>query len=119
MNETTKKEIKKMEEAGLTVVATQNGQLSHVTGGINTDSNVCDSCSNLIFTPDPDPDDWFRDGDQKAECMLMHATIEDGLERPSEMINIAKPLWCPKLGRKLTDEEQKIANRFLAYDRKR
>ena len=119
MNERTKEEIKKMEDAGIDVVMTEGGRLSHVTGGINTDSNVCDSCNCLFFADDPDPFDWFRSGDQKAVCSEMKAVIADSLERPSEMINLSKPLWCPKLERELTKKEKNIAETRLAFDKKR
>lgn len=108
MDSKMQEEIKQMEEAGITVVATQNGKLIHNTGGINEDSKFCDSCKNLEFRPDPDEDDWFRDEDQKAVCLEMLAVIRGGLERPSEMVNIEKPLWCSKLGRELTQTEKKM-----------
>ena len=72
------------------------------------------SCACLIFAPDPDPYDSFRCNDQKAVCTEMKATIESSLERPSEMINIHKPLWFPKLGRELTAKEKEIAARRLS-----
>lgn len=110
MDEKLKKEIEQYETAGIDAVVTKNGKLVHVTGGINQDSNYCDSCSSLTFAPDPDPYDWFRDGDQKAVCMQMNAIIEGSLERPSEMVNIIKPLWCPTLGRKLSEKESALAD---------
>lgn len=114
MNETKfQKEIREFEEAEIDVVATHNGKLTHVTGGINNSPEVCDSCACLIFAPDPDPDDWFRDNDKKAVCTEMKATIVGSLERPSEMVNIHKPLWCPKLGRELTAKEKEMASRRL------
>lgn len=117
MNETKfQKEIREFEEAGIDVVATYNGKLTHVTGGINNSPEVCDSCACLIFAPDPDPDDWFRDNDKKAVCTEMKATIVGSLERPSEMVNIHKPLWCPKLGRELTAKEKEMASRRLKID---
>ena len=120
MSETKiQKEIREMEEAGLDVVATHNGKLTHVTGGINNSPELCDSCNCLIFAPDPDPDDWFRDNDQKAVCTKMKATIVGSLERPSEMVNIRKPLWCPKLGIELTAKEKRIASKRLKLDQKR
>lgn len=120
MNKTKfQEEIQEFEKAGIDVVATYKGQLTHVTGGINTSPEVCDSCACLIFAPDPDPSDWFRSDDQKAVCTEMNATIEGSLERPSEMVNIRKPLWCPKLGRELTDEEKEMASERLKFDQKR
>ena len=113
MDKNLEKEIREFEKAGIDVVATKNGKLEHVTGGINQSPNVCDSCPNLIFAPDPDPYDFFRDGDQKALCLSMKAAIETGLERPSEMVNILKPIWCPCLGRELTSEEKKHYDSIL------
>ena len=60
------------------------------------ETNYCDSCRFLTFLPDPDPYDWFRDGDQKAVCEKTNETIQGALERPSEMVQIRKPSWCPK-----------------------
>lgn len=107
MDSKIKKEIREFEEAGIDVVATCNGKLEYVTGGINESCNVCDNCEFLRFKPDPDPCDWFRDGDQKAVCLKMEAKIVGALERPSEMVNIEKPIWCPYLGKELSEEEKK------------
>ena len=49
----------------------------------------------------------------KAVCLDVNGVIEGSLERPSEMTNIKKPIWCPKLGRELTEEEKKQADAFL------
>lgn len=114
MNEKMKAEIKELEDAGISVVATHNGKLSYVTGGGNQNENYCDSCSFLAFKPDPDPYDWFRDNDQKAVCERVAAKVMGGLERPSEMVDIPKPIWCPKLGRELTDLEKEILPMRLA-----
>lgn len=119
MNEKLKKEIKEYESAGLDVVVTSKGKLSYVSGGIQQDDKHCDSCPFLRFEPDPDPYDWFHDGDQKAVCTKMQATIRGCLERPSEMVNISKPLWCPNLGRELSEKEQRSAKERLEFDRER
>lgn len=118
MDEKTKREIQQFEDAGIDVVSTRNGKLSYVTGGINQDESYCDSCSFLTFKPDPDPYDWFHDGDQKAVCERMEAKVMGGLERPSEMVDIPKPIWCPKLGRELTDLEKEILPMQLASAKK-
>ena len=47
----------------------------------------------------------------------MDAEIAGALE-PRDMINIHKPLWCPKIGRELTSEEKVEAERRLALDKK-
>lgn len=62
---------------------------------------------------DPDPKDWFRDGDIKSVCLEVNGVIEGSLERPSEWTNICKPLYCPKLGRGLSEEEKKTADEML------
>lgn len=117
MSSNLEKEIRKMEDAGIDVITTKCGKLEHVTGGINQNSNVCDSCPHLLFKPDHHSGDWFRDGDQKAVCLEMKAAVEIGLERPSEMVNIEKPIWCPCLGRELTDEEKKYYDSRLSIAR--
>lgn len=112
-------EIKEYEEAGINVVAVgTGGTLEYATTGLG-DSKFCDQCSAFSLLPDPDPTDWFRDGDQKAVCNECNAVIAGGLERPSEMTKIEKPIWCPKLGRELTEEEKKMADSFLKWAQER
>lgn len=97
MDSKMNKEIREFEEAGIDVIATNNGKLEYVTGGINKSKEVCDSCKYLLFSPDPDPDDWFRDEDKRADCYYSDPprNIARSLELPSEMVNICKPSWCP------------------------
>lgn len=79
----------------------------------------CDKCESFRLLPDPNPDDWFRDGDMKAVCLEVNGVIEGSLETPREWINIHKPLYCPKLGRELNEEEKKIAAKRLEFAKKR
>ena len=110
------KEIKEMEEAGIDVVQINSqGRLEYATK-MNSGINFCDSCTHLIFLPDPDPDDWFRDDDKKAVCAEMKALIAGSLEF-NELTNIRKPLWCPMLGRELAEEEKAKAKEMLDYAR--
>lgn len=112
-------EIKEYEEAGINVVAVgSEGKLAYSTQGLGG-SEYCDQCSDFCLLPDPDPTDWFRDGDMKAVCNECNAVIAGGLERPSEMTKIQKPIWCPKLGRELTEEEKKQADGFLKLAKER
>ncbi len=114
------KEIKEMEAAGLDVVAVdEDGKLAYVTGGINQDENFCDSCPYLAFRRDPEPGDWLHDNDQKAVCETKKAVIAGALEKPSEMVNIRTPLWCPRLKCSLTEEEEKKAKERLSFDKSR
>lgn len=100
-------DIRKMETAGIQVTATdKEGKITYRTD-LNKKENVCDSCEFLRLKQDPDPDDWFDDDDMMAFCNKANRTIASAL-RPGETINISKPLWCPYLGRELTDEEKKI-----------
>ena len=62
-------------------------------------NEFCDGCRYLVFLPDPNPFDWFRDDDKKAVCLAVNRVIEGGLERPSECENIERPLYCPLLSR--------------------
>ncbi len=79
----------------------------------------CNQCDSFMLAPDPDPYDWFRDTDKKAVCLKLKAVIQGSLEYPSEWSNLSKPLWCPKLGRKLSEEEKKEAIESLTYAQKR
>ena len=82
-------------------------------------SPICNQCDSFMLAPDPDPYDWFRDGDKKALCLKQKAVIAEGLEYPSEWKNILKPLWCPKLGRKLSKAEKEKSIESLTYAQKR
>lgn len=113
------REIEKYEKAGIDVIAIGgNGTLDYATQGMGG-SEYCDQCSSFRLLPDPDPKDWFRDGDMKAVCLEVNGVIEGSLERPSEWTNICKPLYCPKLGRELSEEEKKAAKEMLKRAKKR
>lgn len=79
----------------------------------------CNQCDSFMLAPDPDPYDWFRDTDKKAVCLKLKAVIQGSLEYPSEWQNILKPLWCPKLGRKLSKDEKEKSIESLTYAQKR
>ncbi len=97
MDSKLEKKIREYEEAGIDVVVEKNGRLEYFTGGISEIKEVCDRCKHLYFSPDPDPDDWFRDADKRADCYCLTPprNIARSLELPSEMVNIHKPEWCP------------------------
>lgn len=118
LNEKKLREIKEYEEAGLDVVVVNDGKVEYATRGIGS-SEYCDQCSSFCLLPDPDPHDWFRDGDMKAVCRELNLVVEGSLERPSEWTNIQKPLYCPKLGRKLSEEEKKTADIMLELAKER
>ena len=112
LSEKNLREIKEYEEAGIDVVAIgSHGTLDYSTQGMG--------CSAFRLLPDPDPFDWFRDGDMKAVCLEVNGVIEGSLERPSEWTNIRKPLYCPKLGRELSEEEKKTAAERLKWAKER
>ena len=96
------RKIKEYEQASIDIVAIDNGEF-------------CDQCSAFRLLPDPDPFDWFRDGDMKAVCLEVNGVIEGSLEVPSEWTNICKPLYCPKLEGELTEEEKEKATRQLKW----
>ncbi len=119
LSEKNLREIKEYEEAGIDVVAIgSGGTLDYATKGIGG-CEYCDQCSAFRLLPDPDPFDWFRDGDMKAVCLEVNGVIEGSLERPSECTNIRKPLYCPKLGRELSEEEKKTAAESLKWAKER
>ena len=119
LSEKKLREIKEYEEAGIDVVAIgSHGTLDYSTQGMGG-CEYCDQCSAFRLLPDPDPNDWFRDGDMKAVCLEVNGVIEGSLERPSEWTNIRKPLYCPKLGRELSEEEKKTAAERLKWAKKR
>lgn len=118
LSEKNLREIREYEKAGINVVAiSRNGTLEYSTTGMGG-SEYCDKCSAFRLLPDPDPTDWFRDGDMKAVCLEVNGVIEGSLERPSEWTNIPKPLYCPKLGRELSEEEKKEADECLKWAQK-
>lgn len=119
LSEKKLREIKEYEKAGIDVVAIgSHGTLDYSTQGMGG-CECCDQCSAFRLLPDPDSDDWFRDGDMKAVCLEVNGVIEGSLEKPSEWTNIRKPLYCPKLGRELSEEEKKTAAERLKWAKKR
>lgn len=119
LNEDRLREINKFEEAGIDVVViNSSGSLDYSTHGTSS-SEFCDHCSAFKLLPDPDPYDWFRSGDMKAICLEVNGLIAGALERPSEWTNITKPLFCPKLGRELSEEEKLEASKYLKWAKER
>ena len=119
LSEKTLQEIKLYEEAGIDVVFIgSEGTLDYYTHCTNN-SEYCDQCSAFRLLPDPDPNDWFRDRDMKAVCLEVNGVIRGSLERPSEWTNIRKPLYCPKLGRELSKEENETATAMLKRAKER
>lgn len=115
LDEKKLQEIRKFENAGLDVVVIgNNGEIDYSTQSNNGNCEYCDQCNSFRLLPDPDPFDDFRDGDMKAICLEINGVIAGSLERPSEWTNMAKPLYCPKLGRELSEKEKEIAERSLA-----
>jgi len=111
-------EIKEYEEAGLNVVVIgNNGTIEYSTQGMEG-CEYCDQCKAFRLLPDPDPHDWFRDDDMKAVCLEINGVIKGALESSSEWTNIRKPLYCPKLGRELSEEEKKEAAEKLEWAKK-
>lgn len=112
-------EIKEYEDAGIDVVAIgRKGNLEYSSTGVGG-NKYCDQCSAFRLVSDPDPTDWFRDGDMCAVCIEVKGVIQGSLEKPSECINIRKPLWCPKLDRKLDEVQKKDVEEDLIYAQKR
>ena len=113
LSENYLQEIIEYEENGVDIIAlVRNGTLHPNTQGTH-ECKYCDQCSAFRLVPDPNPYDWFRNGDMKAVCLEVNGVISGSLEKPSEWTNIRKPLYCPKLGRKLNEDEKKVADRLL------
>lgn len=108
MNE---KEIKEFEEQGLDVISINSGKLEYATKKENSD-DFCDSCEHLRLMPDPNYAVLFREDDKKAICMEKQVVMYRFISR-NKLTHIEKPLYCPKLGRELTDEEELIAMKQL------
>ena len=115
LSEEKLREIKEYEDAGIDVVVVRgDGTIVYSSNNIKT-NDYCDNCSAFKLLPDPDPYDWFRDGDMKAVCLEVNGVIAGALERPSEWTNIPKPLYCPKLNRELSKEEKQRAEKQLDW----
>lgn len=114
MNENDLRElIKGCEELGFDVVVVRgDGKLDYSTQGMGG-SDYCDQCISFRLFPDSDPCDLF--GDKMAVCLEVDGLIEGALETANEWTNIRKPLYCPKLGRKLSEEESKQATEQLKW----
>ena len=79
----------------------------------------CNQCDAFKLLPDPDPYDWFRDGDKKAVCSEVNGLIAGGIEKPSEWEYVEKPLYCPRLGRELSEDEKADAKKWLKWAKSR
>ena len=53
----------------------------------------CRECPHCLIVPDPDPNDWFNDDDEKALCKESENKLIEGMLRPYERVLI--PDWCP------------------------
>lgn len=115
----TIEEVKEFEKAGIDVVVIGSaGTLDYSTQ--RKDSNdYCDNCCSFRLYPDPDPFDSFRCDDMKAVCLEVKGVLRRYLETPSEWTNLPKPLFCPKLGRTLSKEEQEQAKEQLEKAKKK
>ena len=118
LSEKTRREIDKLEEAGIDVVVIGNKVTLDYTTQAKGGDEFCDHCSAFQLLPDPDPHDWFRDGDMKAVCHEVNGLIRGCLEHPSEWTNIRKPLYCPKLGRELSEDDKHESKKLLDWAKK-
>ena len=58
----------------------------------------CMDCEEHIVLPDPDPDDWFNDDDEKVLCNLSGRREITCSCRPyQKRAECDIPDWCPKL----------------------
>lgn len=97
--------------ASIRDVAREEGEVAAV-------SEFCDGCCFLRLLHDPNPYDWFEDNEMMAVCCAKKAVIE-GAMGPFETNKIQKPLYCPKIGRKLTNEEEEKAKTWLKWGQER
>lgn len=82
------------------------------------DEEFCKGCQFFKLLDDPDPIDWFRDGDQIAICELLKAVIASSLT-PGESGRIHKPVFCPYLKKEQDEEEKQYAENVLTFAKKR
>lgn len=109
MNE---KEIKEFGEQGFSVLSIDSaGKLDYVTNP-ESSNDYCDSCEHLRLMPDTNYAVLFREDDKKAICMEKQVVMYRFISR-NKLIYTEKPLYCPKLGRELTDDEELIAMKQL------
>lgn len=108
------REIEEMEKAGLNVTVIGSGGTFDYSTQKFSSNCYCNNCNHFRLLPDPDHDDWFRSGDKKAVCLKLKAVIRGSLETPAEY-SILRPLYCPKLGRELSEKEKMVAKEDLAF----
>lgn len=108
----SKKNIRKI-KASFNSIAVGSSKTLVYAPQVKNGCDYCDLCPAFRLLPDPNPYDRFRDDDMKAVCLEVNGVIEDNLETPGEWTNIRKPLYCPNLGRKLSEEEKKKAQKAL------
>lgn len=119
LNNNKLRRINEFEKAGIEVVAIGSEGTLNYSSTSKDDNEYCDQCSAFRLFPDPDPSDWFNDGNMKAVCLEVNGVIVGSLEKPNEFVNISKPLYCPKLGRELSEEEKIQAIKDLDWAKKR
>lgn len=51
----------------------------------------CMDCPHHLVRPDPDPDDWFCDDDEKVVCTQVQT--KDGTNETESMNSKSKKLW--------------------------
>lgn len=113
-NEKIKREICEFESTGLKkCVINEKGRLAYQTESIQKE-NCCNQCDYLELESNPDPDDCFNDDAMKATCLNLNIVIGEYLS-PSELANIHKPIYCPFLGRELTELEKEIVSIRLKH----
>ena len=57
----------------------------------------CMDCSENRVLPDPDPNDWFCDDDEKVVCRLANKEITCACRPYQKRAECKIPNWCPKL----------------------
>lgn len=55
----------------------------------------CMDCPNHSVRPDPDPDDWFNDDDEKVVCVKASKEITWACRPYNKRKECDIPKWCP------------------------
>ncbi len=57
----------------------------------------CIDCKHHRVLPDPDPDDWFCDDDEKVLCTLAKKLVTVACRPHHKRKECTVPSWCPLL----------------------
>ena len=106
------REVEKKEDASINLVDASKENCSDQDQDM---SKYCNNCKAFKLVSEYTPYSSIKNESKKAICLEIDGVIKSSLKNIDEWTNIPKPLYCPKLGRELTEKEQKKADRMMDW----